>query len=98
MLQQVREQGYSLRNPLVEPRTSTLAVPIMDGQRVAASVGMTWITAAMPTDKAIERYLPELQTLAAEVSSRVSGRMAGKKPAAEEADVRLTYPDLQPAV
>jgi IclR family mhp operon transcriptional activator len=92
MLEKVRAQGYALRDPIYEPRTSTLAVPVMLGQRVAACLGMTWITAAMTPDKAIDRYLTELTAIAQEISSRLSLRTSGK---AAAADHTVTSPQAE---
>jgi IclR family mhp operon transcriptional activator len=83
MLEKVRAQGYALRDPAYEPRTSTLGVPVMLGQRVAACLGMTWITAAMTTAKALERYLPDLTAIAQEISSRLAVRMSDKATATD---------------
>ncbi|MEK9967700.1 MAG: hypothetical protein VW600_01100, partial [Ferrovibrio sp.] len=47
-LQSMRSQGYAERDPTVEPKSSsTLAVPVMDGDRVLATLGLTYFTSAM---------------------------------------------------
>lgn len=74
MIEQVRERGYATRDPLIQPRSSTLAVPIRQGDRVVASLGMTWITAGMPLQKAIELYAPRLRATADSISRELASR------------------------
>jgi IclR family mhp operon transcriptional activator len=74
MIEQVRERGYATRDPLIQPRSSTLAVPIRQGDRVVASLGMTWIAAGMPLQKAIEQYAPRLSATADAISRELASR------------------------
>jgi IclR family mhp operon transcriptional activator len=60
LLAQVRERGYALRNRLFHSQSSTIAVPVYENGRVAASLGLTWLSAAMPLQKALEHYLPQI--------------------------------------
>ncbi len=85
MLDRVRAQGYALRDPKYEPRTSTFAVPVMNGQRVAACLALTWITAAMSSAKAVEKYLPEMKDIAGEIARKLTVRMADMAPARDRA-------------
>jgi IclR family mhp operon transcriptional activator len=78
MLEQVRAQGYALRDPKYNPPTSTFAVPVMHGERVGACIGLTWITAAMSSAKALEKYLPEIKAMAQEISRKLDVRTAYK--------------------
>lgn len=73
MLKKTRQQGYALRAPGIRPVSGTLALPIMEGPRVVATVGMTWMTSAISDTQAIERYLQPLQALSEEISERLQG-------------------------
>jgi IclR family mhp operon transcriptional activator len=68
MLAEVRAQGYALRDPRVRPESSTIAVPIFEGSRVVATIGLTWFSSALTVDQAVERFLPPLREASAAVS------------------------------
>lgn len=68
MLAEVRGRGYALRDPRVRPESSTIAVPIFEGARVVATIGLTWFSSALSTAQAVERFLPPLQQAAAAIS------------------------------
>jgi len=68
IIEQVRARGYATRDPLVFPRSSTFAVPIHENDRVVASLCFTWITAAMPLQKAVDQYLPGVLDTARRIS------------------------------
>jgi IclR family mhp operon transcriptional activator len=73
MLKKTRQQGYALRAPGIRPVSGTLALPIMEGPRVVATIGMTWMTSAISDPQAVERYLQPLQALSEEISERLQG-------------------------
>ena len=68
MLAEVRERGYALRDPRVRPESSTIGVPVFDGPRVVATMGLTWFTSALDTEQAVARFLPPLREASAAVS------------------------------
>lgn len=68
MLGEVRERGYALRDPRVRPESSTIGVPIFEGPRVVATIGLTWFSSALKPAAAVERFLPPLQQASAEIS------------------------------
>jgi IclR family mhp operon transcriptional activator len=72
LLAAIRKQGFAERDPVVEPRSSnTIAVPILAGDRVLATVGMTYFTSAL--DRAeILRHVPLVQALADNITASVS--------------------------
>lgn len=72
MLAEVRERGYALRDPRVRPESSTIGVPIFDGDRVAAAIGLTWFTSTLDTAQAVERFLPPLQEASAAISQALA--------------------------
>ena len=71
ILEKVRNDGYAVRSPDVEPRNSnTIAVPIFneDG-RAKASLGLTYFKSAYPAEsEACARYVPVLQAASAEIT------------------------------
>ena len=72
LLAQVRERGYALRSQLFEPRSSSIAVPVFENGQVVASLGMTWLAAAMSPQNAIA-YLPRLVRLSKAISRALEG-------------------------
>ena len=74
-LQLIRRQGFAERDPTVEPKSSsTLAVPVMHGDRVLATLGLTYFASAMTRARAIDLYVPHLRS-AAENIGRSVGRL-----------------------
>jgi IclR family mhp operon transcriptional activator len=72
LIAQVRTQGYALRDPLLNPRSSTIAVPVFENGRIVATLGFTWIAAAMTVAQAVERYLPHLNRIASDISCKLA--------------------------
>lgn len=72
MLAEVRERGYALRDPRVRPESSTIGVPIFEGGRVIATMGITWFSSAMKVDQAVARFLPRLQQASAEITQALA--------------------------
>ncbi len=72
-LQSIRSQGFAERDPGVEPKSScTLGVPVMDGDRVLATLGLTYFTSAMKRSQAVELYVPHLRAAAENISRSIS--------------------------
>lgn len=72
LLKKIRQQGYALRDPAIRPVSGTLAVPVMEGPRVVATLGMTWIASAVSNEQAVQRYLEPLQGLSRLISARLA--------------------------
>jgi IclR family mhp operon transcriptional activator len=72
MLKETRKQGYALRSPGIRPVSGTLAVPVFEGKRVVATIGMTWIASTLSNEQAVERYLAPMQTLSRAVTKRLA--------------------------
>jgi IclR family mhp operon transcriptional activator len=68
MLAEVRERGYALRDPRVRPESGTIAVPILEQQRVVATIGLTWFSSALSVEQAVARFLPPLQRASTEIT------------------------------
>jgi IclR family mhp operon transcriptional activator len=72
IIAETRRSGYALRDPSVRPVSGTIAVPIFDGKRVVASLGMTWITSALDSTQVVAQYLAPLTRAAQDISTRLA--------------------------
>ncbi|WP_266033157.1 hypothetical protein [Brucella intermedia] len=48
----------------VRPVSRSLAVPVFEGERVVAAIGVTWFASTMSVQDAVRRYLEKLQSIA----------------------------------
>jgi IclR family mhp operon transcriptional activator len=72
LLAMIRRTGFADRSATVEPKSSsTLAVPVMLGRKVLATVGVTYFTSAVPKAEAIARYVPPLKEMAKNIQTSV---------------------------
>ncbi len=71
-LRGIRKQGYALRLPGVRPVSGTLAVPVFEGKRVVATIGMTWISSSLSNEQVLDKYLEPMQRLSQGVSERLA--------------------------
>ncbi|NVO12787.1 MAG: DNA-binding transcriptional regulator [Rhodoplanes sp.] len=72
LLAMVRRAGFADRSATVEPKSSsTIAVPVMLGRKVLATVGVTYFTSAIPKAEAIARYVPLLKEMAKNIQTSV---------------------------
>ena len=76
-LSKVRARGYATRDPKVRPVSNTLAVPIFDGARVVASVGLTFFSSALEPKQAVHDHLGQLKDVAGEISTRLASLQEG---------------------
>ncbi len=72
IIHKVRRHGYAERHPSLDPGSSTIAVPIMSGDRVLATLGMTFFTSVVPRSEWVRHYVPKLKTVARSISKTVS--------------------------
>ena len=72
----IREDGYAVQGRnhfnLTPGKTSSIAVPIFKNGNFEAAMTMVFFVAAMPLDRAITRYLPEIKATAASISHDLS--------------------------
>lgn len=72
MVQDIRRLGYATkgRNQYTENpgKTSSIAVPLFDGERTVGSLAVIFFSVAMKMDKAVERFLPELRQTGEDIS------------------------------
>ncbi|HEY9279175.1 MAG TPA: DNA-binding transcriptional regulator [Eoetvoesiella sp.] len=71
LLDNIRQAGYATRSPVVRPISRTLAVPVMVGERVVATVGLTFFASVLTESKAVTTYLTDLQQLARNIGTRL---------------------------
>lgn len=72
MLRRIRALGFAERSLAVKPSSSTtLAVPIMRGKNVLATVGMTYFRSVMSDKEAHGRYIPAIQEMARNIEKSV---------------------------
>jgi IclR family mhp operon transcriptional activator len=74
LIAKVRERGYASRDPMIEPRSISIAVPVRDNGKVIATLGLTWITAAMSLQDGVDRHLPALLAMADAISRELAAR------------------------
>lgn len=72
LLKEVRKQGYAERHPSIDPTSSTLAVPIVLGETVLATIGMTFFASALKHSDRVNRFVPLLQQVAKDVGNSVA--------------------------
>jgi IclR family mhp operon transcriptional activator len=78
MLARIRNAGFALRNPSVEPRSSdTIAVPVVRGDDVLATIGMTYYKSAYPPAQAVATFVPLLRRLALRISESAAALETG---------------------
>ena len=69
---QARRRGYTERDPVVEPRnSSTIAVPLMQGDRVLASFGVTFFRSVVATPEDRARIVHPLKKAAAGIEAQL---------------------------
>jgi IclR family mhp operon transcriptional activator len=84
LLAMIRRTGFADRSATVEPKSSsTLAVPVMLGRQVLATVGVTFFTSAIPKAEAIGRYVPPLKEMARNIQTSVALLKQGGAPEKE---------------
>jgi IclR family mhp operon transcriptional activator len=81
LLAMIRRAGFAERSATVEPKSSsTLAVPVMLGRKVLATVGVSFFTSAISKAEAVERYLPPLREMASNIEASVALLRRGGAP------------------
>lgn len=73
LLDEVRRDGYAMRDPRTKPyRTTTLAVPIREGDNVHALVSISIFTTAVPRDKIVEQIVEPLRETTAKIEEALA--------------------------
>ena len=77
LVRATRTRGFAHRDPGVEPKNSdTIAVPIMDGDRVIATYGLTYFRSAVTRSDLIGSLVPALK----DSRSRIEKNLAALAP------------------
>jgi IclR family mhp operon transcriptional activator len=72
MIRRIRSDGYAERDPMIQPQaTATIAVPVRKGDSVIASLGLTYLPAAISRKAVLDNYLPLLQSAAERTSVNI---------------------------
>jgi IclR family mhp operon transcriptional activator len=80
ILREIRERGYSLRDPhfdwpdrnkqaVVRDGRRSMAVAVYANGEAVAALNITWPTKRIPTEKVVDRHLPTLKETAARIGS-----------------------------
>ena len=69
MIGEITDRGYAMRELQYGERSSTLAVPVMQDGRLVATLGLTWINAAMNQKTALTRYLDKIEYTAGRIAA-----------------------------
>ena len=74
----VRQQGYALRDPKVEPRSSdTAAVPILLGEAVVGTIGLSYFRSAVNHRTLMEELVPALKEASREITASMERLQRG---------------------
>ncbi len=72
LVQSTRRRGYATRDPNVEPKSSsTVAVPIMSGDRVLATFGLTYFRSAVPAAALVGQIVQPLREAARQIEQSI---------------------------
>lgn len=71
-LEDIRRQGYALRDPTIRPVSNTLAVPVFENDQVVASIGITFFSSTLSGQQAVQRYLADLQQAAHTITAMLA--------------------------
>ncbi len=78
ILQQVRHDGYAMRDPKTQPyRTTTLAMPIRDGEIVHALISISFFTTALAKCEIAEKVIAPLRATTRMIEEAVAAMHAG---------------------
>jgi IclR family mhp operon transcriptional activator len=73
MVKEIRSQGFATkgRNPYTENpgKTSSIAIPLFDGDDLVGSMTVIFFSVAMKMQKAVELFLPDMQRTAQDISA-----------------------------
>lgn len=71
LLSRTVKQGYGHRNGGLEPKTSSIAVPILVEGVAVGSICVTYATSALTRQQAVEDFLPPLKQAAKEIAANL---------------------------
>ena len=71
LLADIRARGYATRFRGANPKTSSIAVPVLRQGQALASINITWIDSALTLADVVQRYLPALRRTARAIEERL---------------------------
>jgi IclR family mhp operon transcriptional activator len=78
LVAEARRKGYAERDPELQPRSSgTIAVPIKLGERVMATIGITFFRSAVPDAKGRSAIFRQLRESADQIEAALANRVSG---------------------
>ncbi|WP_439597562.1 DNA-binding transcriptional regulator [Falsiroseomonas sp.] len=81
MVAMVRREGYAQRDPKVEPRNSnTVAVPIMQGEQVAGTLGLSYFRSVVGHAALTGELVPALQEASRQITASMERLRAMARP------------------
>ena len=79
LLARVRKDGFALRAPHTEPRrNTTVAVPLMHGETVLASITVSFFTSAVPRRDVADRIIAPLRQTVDRIEKLYTCMRAGR--------------------
>jgi IclR family transcriptional regulator, mhp operon transcriptional activator len=70
IVSETRALGYAVRHYDWQPESNSIAVPLFDGESLAASMSITWFRKALSASEAARRYAAPLKAAAKEIAER----------------------------
>ena len=74
MMGAIRRAGYAITAPMPDEPAIGLAVPVLSGEAVLATISLRYLGRAMPEAEVVKRYLAPLRALAVAVAEASGGR------------------------
>lgn len=82
LLDHARHDGYAVRDPRTKPhRTTTLAMPIREGDRVRAAISISFFKSAVALNQITQRIVAPLRETTARIEAALSLVQSGHLPA-----------------
>lgn len=79
-IEATRDRGYGLRVRGSQPKTASIAVPVMSDQWVVACINIHWIASAVTVEEAVRRYLGPLKEAACRLETEYRSYLKKNRP------------------
>lgn len=96
LVRRTRRNGYAAKPSGLHKRVSAIALPILRGKRVFATLNMVFFRSAMSIPEAVEKHLPELRKTAALIAQGLGPEVVASSfvDAARDRTKRIPEPEL----
>lgn len=74
MVRETRARGYAVRLGGISPKTGSIAVPVLVGERSVAAINLHYILSALTLDEVVKRYLDPLHDAAGRIGRQLQKR------------------------